>query len=351
MLRCAVVGGSGYAGAELVSILAGHPSLHLASVHAEAHAGAGWDEIHPRGRHLFRGALEPFEPERMAGLDAVFLALPNGASAPAAAALHGRVGVVVDLSGDLRFSDLESYRRAYGREHPAPALLGKAVYGLPELFREDLRGAGLVACAGCYATAAQIAAAPALGLGRGSPADVTVSALSGTTGAGRRADVSLSFSEVADNPRAYKVGAHPHGPEIARGLHRRSGREVRVTFVPHLVPIPRGILATVVLRDDARTDPAGLLAAYEAAYAGRPFVRVVDPGERLPAVQDVAGTNFCDLAPIADRAGGSIVVIAVLDNLGKGAAGQAVQIANLVLGLPETAGLLPAVRRMEAMHA
>ncbi len=340
MLRTAIVGASGYSGAELVRLLAGHPGAELAAVCAASSAGEQWEELYRGREHLFRGEIRPFEPAALAGLDAVFLALPHGASASAARALRGEVGCVLDLSGDLRLPDAETYRRWYGREHPAPELLGEAVYGLPELFGDGLRGAELVSCAGCYATVTQLAAAPALAMAGASADSVVVTAISGTSGAGRKAELALSFSEVFGDLRAYRVGRHQHAPEIAQGLSRHAGRPVRVTFVPHLAPIERGIAATVVL--PAAAGSAGdLLEAYRRAYDKAPFVRVRDPAETLPAVRHVAGTNFCDLAPVADAAGGSTVIVGVIDNLLKGAAGQAVQLFNLAFGLAETAGLLP----------
>ncbi len=340
MIRTAIVGASGYSGAELVRLLAGHPGAQLEEICAARSAGDRWEELYPGREHLFSGEIRPFEPAALAGFDAVFLALPHGASASAARRLRGRVGCVLDLSGDLRLPDTASYRRWYGLDHPAPELLGEAVYGLPELFGESLPGAELIACAGCYATVAQLAAAPALALDGSAVGDVAVMAISGTSGAGRKSDLALSFSEVFGDLRAYRVGRHQHAPEIAQGLSRYAGREVRVTFVPHLAPVERGIAATVVLRGEG-TAAEGLLRAYRGAYDAAPFVRVRDPAQSLPAVRHVAGTNFCDLAPVVDEAGGSMVVVGVIDNLLKGAAGQAVQLLNLAFGLPETQGLLP----------
>jgi N-acetyl-gamma-glutamyl-phosphate reductase len=341
LIRTAIVGASGYSGAELVGLLASHPRAVLESIWAAGSAGVRWEDLYPGRAHLFCGEILAFEPERLAGLDAVFLALPHGASAPAVRDLQGRVGRVIDLSGDLRLADPETYLRWYRKEHPAPELLGQAAYGLPELFGESLPGADLIACAGCYATVSQLAAAPALELEGAVAPEVSIAAVSGTSGAGRKSELALSFSEVFGDLRAYRVGCHQHAPEIAQGLSRRADRPVRVTFVPHLAPLERGISATVILRWKRRISQEELLQVYQRTYAEAPFVRVRDPRERLPAIRHVAGTNFCDLAPVVDEAGGSIVVVGAIDNLVKGAAGQAVQVFNRAFELPETEGLLP----------
>jgi len=341
MIQTAIVGASGYAGAELVTLLQGHPHVELVAVCAAGSAGERWEELYPNRGHLFQDQIQSFDPDQLAGLDTVFLALPHGASATAVKQLKGRVGRIIDLSGDLRLNDAEEYRQWYGLEHPAPELLGSAVYGLPELFARPLPGADLIACAGCYATVTQLAAAPALALPGVVADQVHISAASGTSGAGRKADLATSFSEVFGDLRAYRVGKHQHTPEIAGGLSRYANRPVRVTFVPHLAPIERGIAATVVLHCNGTPEQSDILAAYESAYTNSPFVRVRDPEDHLPAVRHVVGTNFCDLAPVVDRTGSSIVILGVIDNLLKGAAGQAVQVFNLAAGLPETAGLLP----------
>ena len=341
-------------GAELVSLVAAHPEARLVSVHSESNAGERWERLYPGRRHLWSGTLAPFEPAALAGLDVVFLALPHGTSARAAALLDGRVGRIIDLSGDLRLRDAARYERSYGMPHAAPHLLERAVYGLPELFREPLRDARLVACAGCYATAVQLAAAPALALGAGTADggasfDIAVAAMSGTSGAGRKGELALSFSELHGDLRAYRVGRHQHAPEIALGLSawldqktesRGDDARVRVTFVPHLAPVERGILATVILRNGEGLDLAALQNAYRHAYADCRFVRVVDSSDRVPSVRDVARTSFCDIAPVVDEGGGSIVVVAVIDNLLKGAASQAVQVMNISCGIDEAAGLL-----------
>lgn len=339
-VRSAVVGASGYSGAELVGLLAVHPEVSIEAVVAASAAGKRWEELYPGRSHLFTGEIVSFRPEALFGLDVVFLALPHGESGSAAAALHGRVGRVIDLSGDLRLPDEDGYRRWYGREHPAPDLLGKAVYGLPEFFGDELPGADLVSCPGCYAAVSQLAVGPALRL-EGTGEAVVISAMSGTSGAGRKADLALSFSEIFGDVRAYRVGQHQHAPEISMGLHRWSRREVRVTFVPHLVPIERGILVTGAVPLREAVTQAEVLDHYRRCYAAAPFVRVLDPAERLPAVRNVARTNVCELAPVVDESGETLVVIGVIDNLVKGAAGQAVQVFNLSAELPETLGLVP----------
>jgi N-acetyl-gamma-glutamyl-phosphate reductase len=340
VLRIAVVGASGYSGAEAAALLSLHPEVELAALCASASAGSRFEDLHPGKAHLVQGELQPFDAAALAGLDAVFLALPHGVSANAAAELHGKVGRVIDLSGDLRLPNEASYERWYGQAHPAPQLLGQAAYGLPELFGCALPAADLVACAGCYPTVSQLAAAPALRAGAGS--SVVVSASSGTSGAGRKADLALSFTELEGDVRAYRVGRHQHAPEIAQGLTRHAERPVTVTFVPHLIPIGRGISAAVVMPNEAELSQAAVLEAYREAYATAPFVRVLDPAQRMPSVKAVARTNFCELAPVVDEAGGTIVVSGAIDNLGKGAAGQAVQVFNVCFGLDETLGLLPA---------
>lgn len=340
MIRTAVIGAAGYTGAELVALLAVHPEASVDAVVGATSAGRRWEDLYPARAHLYSGEIRPYQPDRLAGLDVAFLALPHGESAAAARDLHGRVGRVIDLSGDLRLPDHDTYRTWYRREHPAPELLGRAAYGLPELFGDGLAQADLIACPGCYATVSQLAAAPALQLDAVGD-DVTISAVSGTSGAGRKADLALSFSEIHGDLRPYRVGAHQHTPEIQQGLERHSGRPVRVTFVPHLAPLERGIVATVVLPLRGAVESGDILDHYRRRYKDAPFVRVLDPADRLPAVRSVANTNFCELAPVVDRAGGTLVVTAAIDNLVKGAAGQAVQVMNLCLGLPETTGLTP----------
>lgn len=314
-----VFGATGYAGRELVRILSVHPRARVAFT-----TGTG------EGHLAHEAGLE-----RKA--DAYFLSLPHGVSATYAARLRAAhpEAVVVDLSGDLRLPTAESYRAWYGHDHPAPALLGEAPYGLTELNRERIRSARLIANPGCYATSVLL---PLVPLVRGElidPDDVVVDAKSGTTGAGRAPREDLLFSEVADDFSAYAPGrVHRHVGEMEAAVMERTGREVRLTFCPHLLPVRRGILSALYFKTAAGAD--ALRAALRAAYEGSPFVRVVAPTP--PRLSDVVHTNECRLS-VHDAAPGRVVVFSALDNLVKGAAGQAVQNLNVALGWPEDAGL------------
>ena len=321
-VRAAVAGASGYAGGELLRLLLQHPDVEPVVLAAGSQAGRYVGEVHP---HLPALAGERFvatAPEAFAGVDVVFLALPHGESA----ALDLDVPLVVDLGADHRLRSPEAWARHYDGPHAAPW-----PYGLPELpeARDVLRGATRVAVPGCYPTAVTLALAPLLAAGLAGPDDVVVVAASGTSGAGRAAKANLLGSEVMGDLTAYKVGAHQHTPEIEQALGIG-----RLSFTTVLAPMPRGILATATARSDAPTGP--LRAALADAYAAEPFVHVLPEGQ-WPHTAATLGSNACHLQVATD--GTRAVVVAAIDNLGKGAAGQAVQCANLALGLPETAGL------------
>ncbi len=314
-----VFGATGYAGREIVRLLAAHPK---ARVLFTTGSGAG-HVAHEAG--LDRAA------------DAYLLALPHGLSAQYAERLRASrpEAVVIDLSGDLRLPDACSYEAWYGHAHPAPALLGRAPYGLPEINREKIKGARLVANPGCYATSVLLPLVPLLRERVVSPDDIVVDAKSGTTGAGRAPREDLLFSEVAEDLSAYSPGrVHRHVGEMESVIEDRTGQSVRLTFCPHLLPVRRGILSALYLKTDQGV-PA-VRAAWERAYAGAPFVRVLPEG--TPRLSDVVYTNECHLS-VHDAAPGRVVVFSALDNLVKGAAGQAVQNMNLVLGWPEETGL------------
>jgi N-acetyl-gamma-glutamyl-phosphate reductase len=338
-MRVAVVGASGYAGGELLRLISGHPDLELAVVTADSSAGKAVGEVHANlcGDRAFAGlTFEPHSAVKAAGSDLAFLALPAGHSAAAAAGLPDDVAIV-DLGPDFRLADHADWARHYDGDHH-----GRWVTGLPELpgTRPLIRNATRVAAPGCYATAAILALAPLVAAGLAAADDVVVVAASGTSGAGRSLRADLLGSEVMGSVSAYQAGgAHRHTPEIEQALTEISGQPARVSFTPMLAPMPRGILATCTARlVSPDTGTGALRAALTAAYAGEPFVTVLPEG-RWPGTAAVAGANGAHVQAAADRRSGRATVVAAIDNLGKGAAGQAIQNANLMLGLPETAGL------------
>ena len=346
-MRVAVVGGSGYAGGELLRLVSGHPGLELAVATADSSAGKTVADLHANlAGHpaLANLTFEPHSAVKEADVDLVFLALPSGQSAPVAAGLDDDVAVV-DLGPDFRLADPADWARHYGGDHP-----GRWVTGLPELpgARPLIRGARRVAAPGCYATAAIMALAPLVAAGLITADDVVVVAASGTSGAGRSLRADLLGSEVMGSVSAYQAGgAHRHTPEIEQALTEAAGgRPARVSFTPMLAPMPRGILATCTARlvptgigsAAVGASTAALRAALADAYAGEPFTALLPDG-RWPATAAVAGSNGVHVQAAADPRTGRATVVAAIDNLGKGAAGQAIQNANLMLGLPETAGL------------
>lgn len=336
--RVAIVGASGYTGAELLRLLAAHPGVTISALYAARSAGQRLPAVFPQFAGRLDLPIEAYDPERVArDADVVFCALPHGESAAAAGALVDRVRLVLDLSGDLRLHDPAEARAWYGDQVPA-ALLGRAVYGLPELHRERLRQARLVAVPGCYPTASVLALAPLLGAGLVARAPLVIDAKSGVSGAGRNPTAGTHFCEVGEGARAYKVGGvHRHIPEIEQELGGVAGAELRVAFTPHLLPMTRGILVTAYATPTDAARPAAAYAeALRARYEGEPFVTVVDGP---PDTAHVRGSNRAHVAVAVDGRVGQVIAMSAIDNLTKGASGQAVQCMNLALGLPETAGL------------
>jgi len=316
-------------------ILARHPEVSVVSITGRSEAGKQLRQVFPHLRDADREIL----PAVAEDCDAVFLALPHHASAEAAPPFVAKGAKVIDLSADFRISDVAVYEQWYGA-HPAPGLLPKAVYGLPELHRAAIKGAQIIGNPGCYPTASILAMAPALQHGLVTPR-VIVDAKSGISGAGRSLKLESHFSEVDENVSAYGLDGHRHQPEIAQEMtvawQRGGGAgDVSLTFVPHLIPMTRGILATAYADLSGETTIEQVRDLYRSFYAGEPFVRVV---ETPPSTKQVWGSNFCFIYPVIDRRTGRLIVISVIDNLVKGAAGQAVQNMNLVCGLPETMGL------------
>ncbi|MDQ1709761.1 MAG: N-acetyl-gamma-glutamyl-phosphate reductase [Frankiaceae bacterium] len=336
----AVAGASGYAGGELLRLLAGHPDVGLAVAAAGNSAGAPVTSVHP---HLTAYAGRSFaatEVETLRGADVVFLALPHGESVRLAGDLLAAGCVVVDLGADHRLADPQQWEQWYGAPHADPDSLGSWPYGLPELpgARAALAGSKRVAVPGCYPTAVSLGLAPLLAAGLIEPADIVTVAASGTSGAGRSAKTALLASELMGDLSPYKVAAHQHTPEIEQALGAVAGTPVTLSFTTLLAPMPRGILATSTARLMPGVGTAELTAALHAAYDDEPFVFALDDGQ-WPHTASTYGSNACHIQAVADAHSGRAIVVSALDNLCKGAAGQAVQCANLLLGLDETAGL------------
>lgn len=333
----AVVGASGYSGLELTRLLARHPRVRLGALYSDRWsgeaAGARVPLPEPAASLRYRALSEADALEA----ELAFLATPAEVSLDLAPRLHARGVRVVDLSGAFRLADPAAYPAWYGFEHTAPALLAQARYALPELSRDGLAGAMLLSNPGCYATATALALAPLVKSGLVSPDGIAVAAMSGVSGAGRKASEDYSFCEVDEDLRAYRLGRHQHVPEIEQAVARYAGAGGPISFTPHLVPLRRGILATCALRLEPGATARDLGAAYEKAFAGEPFVRVLPP-ERV-AVKDVVRTNRCHLGVAVDARAGLAVAVSAIDNLVKGAAGQAVQAMNAALGWAELTGL------------
>lgn len=338
-LGVAIAGVTGYTGIELARILSRHPHVDLRFLGGRSKAGEPIEVGAPSLARLVSGTVEELDPDRIARCARVaYLALPHGASAAVAGPLLDRGLSVIDLSADFRLSDPEVHRTWYG-EHGAPQLLGQATYAMPEINRERIRGARFLAAPGCYPTAATLSLAPLVAAGWIDTGDLIVDSKSGASGAGRSASVANLVAETGEAIHAYNVTRHRHTPEIEMALGMVSASDVRVTFTPHLVPMSRGILSTAYARPVRRRGSAEVQELYERHYRDEPFVRVL-PQDRLPDTAHVRGSNFIDVAVRVDeRAGGRIIAIAAIDNLVKGASGQAVQAMNVALGLPETTGL------------
>lgn len=333
-MKVGIDGASGYAGAELLRLCAGHPELDVVLAGADTQAGQPVSALYPSLAGAYRSlAFSTLRAEDLDGLDVVFLALPHGESQRLAPALVGRVGLLVDLAADFRLRDPAAYPTWYGAEHEAPGLLGRFAYGLPELFGPALAGAGLIAAPGCYPTAAALALAPLVRAGVVESTGIVVDAASGTSGAGRSLSPAMHFATVDENFTAYGLLTHRHTPEIEQAVG------AQVLFTPHLAPMTRGILATCYARPTAAAGTAGtaeVMAVLHEAYDDEPFVVVTDAP---PSTKATAGSNCAHVTARVDVRTGWALVLCALDNLVKGASGQAIQCANAALGLPETTGL------------
>lgn len=334
-IRIAVLGASGYTGADLVRLALAHPQVEIVALAANARAGQTMAEVWPHfAMYPDLPRLVRAEEVDWSGVDVVFGCLPHATSAQLLAAVDGPR--IVDLSADFRLTDADIYADWYGGAHPAPSLLPDAVYGLTEFARAELTEARLVACPGCYPTAVLLGLLPLVESGLIAPERITINALSGVSGAGRSLKEANLFAEIAEAVAPYSVGRHRHMPEIEQELALRAGRPVTISFTPHLVPMNRGELVTMIV--ETVHDVADLRAALAARYAGEPFVHLLPDGF-APATRMVRGSNHAVLNVFADRVPGRAIVIVAIDNLVKGSSGQAIQNMNVMLGLAETTGL------------
>lgn len=334
--RAAVLGASGYAGGELLRYLNDHPSIELAWATADANANKPLGEVAPHLIGLADVVLQPMDASTVPDVDIAFLALPHGAAAQTGRELVARGIKVVDFSADWRLQDGGAYDTWYGWSHPHPDELPGWVYGLPETHRSEIVGAPAVAGPGCYPTSAILALAPLLASGAIGTEGVIVSAATGVSGAGRKVAGDYLFSEMDASVKAYGVGTHRHTPEIEQELSRAAGSTVLVTFAPHLAPMTRGLLTTCYAKMTSGLED--VRSALEVAYKGEPFVHVLAPGVQ-PGTKSVSGSNHALIGIASDERTKTAVITCAIDNLGKGAAGQALQCANLMLGIDEGAGL------------
>ncbi len=336
--KVAVIGATGYSGEELIRLLSRHPGVDLVCLTSRQNAGKSLEALYPRFRNRKFGGLA-FAPSdagavAASGAKSAFLALPHGLAAEFAEPLLNAGLKVIDLSADFRLKDAEVYKEFYGAPHPAPGLLGRGVYGMPELHREAIRRADLVASPGCYPTSVILPLYPLLKRRLIDPASIVITSLSAVSGAGRKAELDYSFVECNESVRPYSIPKHRHLPEIEQELSAAANERVTVNFTPVLVPINRGILTTI----HAAALSPGIGEAMEEAYAGEPFVRLLGESS-YPDVKNAAHTNFIDIAWRRDPRTGRVILLSAIDNLVKGASGQAIQSFNLMHGWPESTAL------------
>ena len=335
MIKAGIVGGTGYTGVELLRLLAGHSGVELTAITSRGDAGKAVADMFPSLRGFVGLNFSDPKDAPLDKCDVVFFATPNGIAMQQTASLLDAGVKVIDLAADFRIKDVALWEKWYGMSHASPALVAEAVYGLPEVNREQIRGARLVANPGCYPTATQLGFLPLVEAGCIDLEHLIADAKSGVSGAGRKAEIGILFAEAADNFKAYGVAGHRHLPEIRQGLARAAGKDVGLTFVPHLTPMIRGIHATLYARITREED---FQALFEQRYANEPFVDVLPPKSH-PETRSVRAANTCRIAVHRPQGGDTLVVLSVIDNLVKGAAGQAVQNMNLMFGLDECSGL------------
>jgi N-acetyl-gamma-glutamyl-phosphate reductase len=341
--KIAVIGASGYSGEVLVQLLLNHPHAELVAVTSRQNAGQTLAQVFPKfASHPKSKSLRFSEPnaELLAKqANVVFLALPHGVAAEYAVPLLNAGCVVIDLSADFRLKSAEIYKDFYAHDHPAPDLLKKSVYGLPEIYRDEIKNSLLIASPGCYPTSILLPTIPLLKASLVKPTGIIADSLSGVSGSGRKAEIDYLFCECNESVRPYGVPKHRHLSEIEEQLSFAAGTKVVMQFTPHLIPVNRGILTTLYLTPEKSTDAEKISTCYKKAYGNEPFVRLLE-GKALPDTKNVVGTNVCEIAWRLDPRTGRLIVMSAEDNLVKGASGQAVQSMNILCGWPETAGLV-----------
>src|SRR5687767_551244 len=350
-VKVGIIGASGYSGEELVRLLLAHPQAQLTGITSRQYAGQTLAQVFPRFGHHPRAKELRFSDPNAEVLakqaQVVFLALPHGVAAEYAVPLLQHGALVIDLSADFRLKSAEVYKEFYAHDHPAPEMLAKSVYGLPEIHRARIRGASLIASPGCYPTSVLIPALPLVRDGLVKPESIIANSMSGVSGAGRKVELDYLFVECNESVRPYGIPKHRHLSEIEQELSLAAGHTVQIQFSPHLIPVNRGIISTLYLAPEKHfTSPAEMAdlneriaASYRKAYGNEPFVRVLE-GKALPDTKNVNGTNVVEIGWRLDARTGRLIVMSALDNLVKGASGQAVQSMNILCGFPEAAGLI-----------
>lgn len=347
MIKVSILGGSGYTGIELLRILSVHPEVKITAVTSRQYKGESIAKVFPSLDGFIEGIfIDPSNPKAIKDTDIIFSCLPHSASMEFIPSIINADKRVIDLSADFRLRDNSVYKKWYGEEHTAKGLLKKAVYGLPEIYRSKIKGAQLVANPGCYPTSAILGLLPLIKNKLIHNDTIIIDSKSGVSGAGREAKLETSFVEVNEGFKAYKIGEHRHTPEIEQCLSQIAGKDIRVSFSPHLLPVNRGILSTIYASlKGSRRVPSGrgqgsrILEAYKKFYNSEPFVRIMNEGA-LPNISQVKGSNFCDIGIKVDERTCRVIIVSVIDNLVKGASGQAVQNMNIMCGLKEETGLL-----------
>lgn len=338
MIKAAVLGATGYAGIELVRILSAHPEVSLEILGSQSFDGQPISDVYRNFTHVLDINCEKLDLDRVAKCDIAFTALPHGASKDVIPSLIEKGLKVIDLSGDFRYDDIKVYEKWYGQQHSSPELLSESVYGLPELHRGAIKNARLIGNPGCYTTCSILGAYPLLSSGIGKHDNIIVDAKSGVTGAGRGLGLAYHFCECTENTKAYKVATHRHTSEIEQELSKAAGETIMISFTPHLIPQKRGILSTIYINLNKPCTTEEIVEIYKEFYKDEYFVRVRNAGE-LPETKHVAGSNFVDIGVVVDERLQRAVVVSSIDNIFKGAAGQAVQNMNIMFGLDEKTGI------------